>query len=161
MLIAKKNGNKTVPGTSGISSFAMVWSVDMPYAIVGVFSWIRYPRTAIIPTRPCRISASRRRLTPVSSLPFENPRGSKKPRGAEIPGRPWQGSDSSGVQPLRVGYLGATSSSSVTAVAVASSVDIRSNDDVVAPLLSLLAEGAKAQAALMDTDKRASFMVET
>ena len=43
---------------------------------------------AIMATRECMTSASRRRLTPSSSMFLEKPRGSKKPSGATAPGSP-------------------------------------------------------------------------
>eukprot|EP00984_Skeletonema_dohrnii_P015798 scaffold6899_cov78-Skeletonema_dohrnii-CCMP3373.AAC.1 len=66
---------------------------------VGCWQWCgEHPFLAAMATRPCMTSASRRRLTPSTSLPLENPRGSKNPSGATAPGRPKHGADSSGTQ---------------------------------------------------------------
>ena len=53
------------------------------------FSPKKKPRTAIIDTRPCMSSASRRSFTEEMVLQFfESPSGSKKPSGAEMPASP-------------------------------------------------------------------------
>ena len=41
MLMARKKGKRTVPGTSGIWLLAMVWWTFMPYVMVGVLSLMR------------------------------------------------------------------------------------------------------------------------
>ena len=133
----------TVIGTVGIMSLAIV-GCSNPYAMVGVFSAIKYPIKAIIDTRPCITSASRKRLAPVSSLSLAKPKGSKNPSGPIAPGRPYRGRLLSGTHPL----MGVTFGTSGSAGAVDSLCKRR--------VWRLLEIGAKAEALPMVASNKAT-----
>ena len=140
----------------------MVWWVSKPYAIVGVLLPRMYPIVTIMATLPWKTLASCKRFTPPSSLSLLNPKGSKKPSGALLPGRLWQGRDASGTHPLS-GLMAGTSdwgstNSIVCLITVlgysAAVLDIDTNifkesGDV----------GAKAHAALRVAERITSFIV--